>query len=92
MLPGYKRGYLNAQAFKRLDAGIDVPAAQLSMGFHSVMNGIPVRYTAPVQKRPVMRPVQAIEDTGMLGQGNPVTPAAFPNSGYFGEALGGVDY
>jgi len=90
MLPGYKQGLLNGQAFKRLNLGVDIPAAQLSIGFHSHMEGLPVRYTAPVQKAPLVQPVQAIEDTAMNGQGNPVHLSMFPNTGYYGDAIGGV--
>lgn len=92
MLPGYKQRFLNGQALKRLDLGVDIPSPKMSIGDHNRKEGIPVRYTAPIQKLPTMRPVESIEETGMDGQGNPVNLAMFPNSGYFGDALGGVGY
>lgn len=90
MLPSFYQSRLNLQALKRLDGGVDIPAPQLGVDFSEYMERVPVRYTAPVQKTPVVRPPTAIEHTGMDGQGNPV-PNTFPNSGYFGDAIGGLD-
>lgn len=85
---------LNRQALRRLIVSPDIPNPNLGIDMDAVNQGINFDYFPPVQKPAVTTGIYAIEDVTVDGSGNPVSVSMFPNTGYFGDALGslGGDY
>lgn len=89
MLDGYHRNF-NIWGFKEVNRGVDMPDADLGVGFAEVLSPTPllVRFEPKVQ--PLKQaPLKTLEQASIDGQGRSVSMGDFPNTGYLGEQLGG---
>lgn len=86
--PSNYRQMLNANGYKRLAPGVDIPNISLAIESGESHAPVLVYYNIGPRQKVVAPYIRSIDDTGVNGQGNPVNPTDFVNSGYLGDAIG----